>query len=64
MVIHKVFANRDQDWLDVERIVQRQGARLDLPLIFGELRPLLELKEEPENETRLRDLMKREGLAG
>lgn len=62
LVIHKSFANRDLDWLDIERILQRQGQRLNFSLIFEELRPLLELKEEPENEEKLRALMKREGL--
>ena len=62
LVIHKTFASRARDWLDLERIVQRQGNRLNFRLIFEELRPLLELKEEPENEERLRQLMKREGL--
>lgn len=62
LIIHKAFANRDLDWLDLERILQRQGKRLDFPLIFEELRPLLELKEEPENEDKLRKLMEREGL--
>lgn len=62
LVIHKAFANRDLDWLDIERILQRQAKRLDFRLIFEELRPLLELKEEPENEDRLRELMEREGL--
>ncbi len=62
LVIHKVFAGRGLDWLDVERILQRQGKRLDFGLIFEELRPLLALKEEPENEERLHRLMKEEGL--
>lgn len=62
LVIHKVFAGRGLDWHDVERILQRQREKLDFNLIFEELRPLLELKEEPENEDRLRKLMAREGL--
>lgn len=52
LVIHKVFEGRDQDWLDVRGILQRQREKLDFSLIFAELRPLLELKEEPENEER------------
>lgn len=62
LLIHKVFAGRGLDWLDVERILQRQNKKLDFELIFAELGPLLELKEEPENEDRLRQLAKREGL--
>jgi hypothetical protein len=44
------------------RILQRQRDKFNFRLIFEELRPLLELKEEPQNEDRLRELMKREGL--
>ncbi len=62
LLIHKVFANRGLDWIDIERILQRQNKKLNFQLIFEELRPLLELKEEPENEERLRQLMKGEGL--
>ena len=62
LLVHKVFAGRGLDWLDIERILQRQNRKLDFKLIFEELRPLLELKEEPENEDKLRELMKREGL--
>ncbi len=62
LVVHKVFASRGLDWIDVEGILRRQNKKLNLPLIFDELRPLLELKEEPENEEKLRRLMQREGL--
>ncbi|MGH7936667.1 MAG: nucleotidyl transferase AbiEii/AbiGii toxin family protein [Chthoniobacterales bacterium] len=62
LLIHKAFAGRGLDWLDVERILQRQNRKLDFQLIFAELHPLLALKEEPENEDRLRQLMEREGL--
>lgn len=62
LVVHKVFAARGLDWLDVERILQRQTNKLDFKLILEELRPLLALKEEPQNEERLRQLMEREGL--
>ncbi len=62
LIVHKAFAGRTRDWADIERILQRQRERLDFKLIFEELRPLLELKEEPENEDHLRALMAREGL--
>lgn len=45
LVIHKVFAGRDQDWLDVRGILARSGHLLDLALIERELTPLLELKQ-------------------
>jgi hypothetical protein len=47
LVVHKAFAGRDLDWGDVERILTRQHAKLDLNQIRSELRPLLELKEDP-----------------
>jgi hypothetical protein len=43
----KAFANRPQDWIDIERVIIRQGARLDRRLILTELTPLAELKEDP-----------------
>jgi len=57
LVVHKAFAGRTKDWLDVEGIALRQAGRLDENLIFRELRPLLELKEAPEAEGRLRHLL-------
>ncbi len=48
LVTHKVFAGRDLDWGDVERILIRQHGKLDLAQIRMELKPLLELKGELE----------------
>jgi hypothetical protein len=48
LVVHKVFAGRDLDWGDVERVLIRQHGKLDLALIRTELKPLLELKGERE----------------
>ncbi len=62
LIIHKAFAGRNRDWADIEHVLERHGPHLNFQLIFDELRPLLELKEEPENEERLRRLMEREGL--
>jgi hypothetical protein len=53
LVVHKVFAGRDLDWSDVERILTRQHGKLDLAQIREELQPLLELKGEPEALARL-----------
>lgn len=44
LVVHKAFAGRDRDWLDVEGIVVRQGEALDSELVRTELAPLAELK--------------------
>lgn len=59
LVVHKVFAGRDKDWLDVEGIALRQGPRLDAALVLRELRPLLALKGAPEAERRLLSLFGR-----
>jgi hypothetical protein len=48
LVVLKVFAGRDLDWGDVERVLIRRHGRLDLGQIRDELHPLLELKGEPE----------------
>ncbi len=53
LVVHKVFAGRDLDWGDVERILIRQHDKLDLAQIREELLPLLELKSEAEALVRL-----------
>ena len=57
LVVHKVFAGRDQDWLDVAGIVQRQLGTLDRDLIMSELTPLLELKGNVSDLDRLRQLL-------
>ncbi|MBX3731597.1 MAG: hypothetical protein KF791_03275 [Verrucomicrobiae bacterium] len=49
LLIHKVFAGRDRDWADVETILIRQFGKLNLDLARQELRPLLDLKEEPDS---------------
>jgi hypothetical protein len=48
LVVHKTFAGRNLDWGDVERVLIRRHGKLDLAQIRSELRPLLELKGEPE----------------
>lgn len=56
LIVHKAFARRDLDWADVEGIVMRQGPKLNLEQIWMELRPLVELKEEPEILTKLQKI--------
>lgn len=57
LVIHKAFAGRDQDWLDVRGILIRSGHLLDLQFIDRELVPLLELKQAPSHLDRLHELI-------
>jgi hypothetical protein len=57
LVVHKVFAGRDIDWIDVRGVLVTQSKRLDLALILRELEPLLELKEDLEALPRFRKLL-------
>ncbi|CAN5557613.1 hypothetical protein BH20VER1_BH20VER1_10780 [soil metagenome] len=47
LIVHKAFAARERDWIDVQGILKRRGRKLDVEQIWGELTPLVELKEEP-----------------
>jgi hypothetical protein len=53
----EVLAGRDQDWVDVAGIIQRQRGGLDRDLILDELAPLLELKGSASDLDRLRHLL-------
>lgn len=57
LVVFKTFAGRDQDWLDVEGVVRRQGPSLDAGLILEEIGPLLDLKGTLEDLERLQRLL-------
>lgn len=56
----KAFAGRGQDWVDVERVLWRQGPSLDWAYIRRELVPLAELKNEPAIIERLEELRSRQ----
>ena len=56
LVVLKAFADRMQDWLDIEGVIVRQGTNLDRSLVLHELGPLLELKEDPQADVTLRGL--------
>ena len=56
------FGSRPQDWIDVEKVIIRQGARLNRVLIKDELLPLAELKEEPEIMDRLAVLFQKHAV--
>ncbi len=56
LIVMKSFAERGQDWVDVERILVRQSGKLDWNYILRELKPLVELKESPGILTRLQKL--------
>ena len=56
LIVHKAFADRKQDWIDLEGVVMRQGRKLKIEQIWEELRPLVELKEKPEILTKLQQI--------
>ncbi len=55
LVVHKAFAGRAQDWVDIASVLTRTPS-LDWAQIEEELQPLLELKEDTESWPRLRSL--------
>ncbi len=59
LIVFKAFASRAQDWIDIEGVAFRQYRRLDESLIWQELIPLLELKEDQQTGPRLRRLLER-----
>ena len=62
LIVHKAFASRSEDWIDVQRVIEVQGRKLHVAQIFDELRPLAELKEDDGIITRLEWELKKQGL--
>ena len=56
LIVLKAFADRSQDWLDVEGVLVRQKGLLDWDHILSELTPLARLKEDPVILTHLQRL--------
>jgi len=48
LMVQKLFSFRTRDVLDVETVVVRQQGRLDWDYIETQLRPLAEVKDQPE----------------
>lgn len=59
LVVLKAFADRPQDWLDVEGIIVRQGRALDRAHVMDELMPLLEMKEDLSPSATLEKLLRK-----
>jgi hypothetical protein len=57
LIVHKAFAAREKDWLDIRGIIVRRGAALDQRTVWTELLPLLDLKDDPTIEARLKTLL-------
>ncbi len=45
LIVHKTFADREKDWLDIEGVAVRQAGALNEGLIWRELDPLLVCRE-------------------
>ncbi len=56
LIVLKAFAARPKDWVDVEGILTRQRRKLRWRYVWAQLRPLAELKGEPEILETLRRL--------
>lgn len=56
LIVLKAFAGRAKDWVDLEGILTRQEGMLRWRYIWAQLRPLVELKGEPEILDTLRRL--------
>ena len=48
LIVHKSFAARPQDWVDVEGVILKQRGLLAWPQIWSDLADLAELKGAPE----------------
>lgn len=59
LIVHKAFADRPLDWIDIEGVIMRQGTALKTKQVVAELRPLAELKEQPDIVDRLQLLLKK-----
>ena len=53
LIVHKAFAARPQDWVDIEGVILKQRGLLQWPQIWTDLGVLAELKEAPELLTEL-----------
>lgn len=58
LIVYKAFAGRPIDWMDVESIIAKQQGRkkLDWRYIHAQLKPLAELKEDPQIMPKLDEL--------
>jgi hypothetical protein len=57
LIVYKAFAGRPIDWMDVESIIaKQQRKKLDWRYIHAQLKPLAELKEDPQIVPKLDEL--------
>jgi Nucleotidyl transferase AbiEii toxin, Type IV TA system len=48
LIVHKAFADRPQDWVDIEGVILKQRGELQWRQIWSDLEELAGLKEAPE----------------
>lgn len=48
LIVHKAFAARPQDWVDIEGVILKQRGQLAWPQVWSDLQTLAQLKEAPE----------------
>lgn len=58
LIVQKAFAGRDQDWVDIRNVIDRQADALDRKLIVVEVEPLLELKDDRQAQQRLHAILR------
>jgi Nucleotidyl transferase AbiEii toxin, Type IV TA system len=58
LIVSKAFADRGKDWIDIQSVLIKQD-NLDWKYVFEQLKPLVELKEEPEILTKLEKLKRK-----
>ena len=57
LIVYKAFAGRALDWADVESIIAKQPrGKMDWRYIYTQLKPLAELKEDPQIVPKLKEL--------
>ena len=59
LIVLKAFADRPQDWIDIEGVIVRQRDGLHREQVLQELRALLDLKEDLDPERTLRRLFEK-----
>lgn len=62
LIVHKAFADRGKDWVDIEGILIRQGSGLKFSQIISDLSQFTESMERPDILVRLRTLAAKYGV--
>jgi hypothetical protein len=60
LIIHKAIADRPKDWLDIEKILLRQGANLDVEYVRSWLIQFADALEKPALVAQFNRLSKKE----